>query len=284
MLPYIRWVYGEIYYHSFYTLIKQWEHAIQRKPREGETAEQVAQEAERERLENEDEGVLEIGLEVVEEEDPRQDIGDNHPAMVIQDDARLLQEIMARRNRGNEAVRPLFQGNGQGIEQLPRPLQAGDVERLERLRQALMPDAQVNQAPLGPADAQLPPVQPQANRPRRNPPQGADDGLWEFHQNINLRSLATAVMGALFFPAVSSVMGEVLKYSLPRRLIMRPMLGVKTLPATGLLQDKWGRSMVGGALFIVLKDAVMLYCKWRKAKNHGMRTVVDYSGKRKTGH
>ncbi len=53
----------------------------------------------------------------------------------------------------------------------------------------------------------------------------------------------------------------------------------------GLLQQKWGRSVVGGCLFVVLKDAITLYCKWRRAKNQGKRKVLDYvkGGKTKGG-
>lgn len=256
----------------FCGLIKEWDQATQRKPREGETAEQVAQEAERERRDNEDEGILEIGLEMVEEVDEEQDIADHHPVMVNPEDVRLLQEIIARGNRGNDILGPVPDPQ---LHQQPR---AEGPERVDQLRPVMRENDQPQPALGG---QQLVPNQPQANQPRPNQPQGDDDALWEFHQNINLRTLATAVMGALFFPAASSVMGEVLKYSLPRNWVMRPTLGVKTLPAVGLLQEKWGRSMVGGALFIVLKDAVLLYCKWRKAKSQGMRRVVDFAGKRK---
>jgi len=86
-------------------------------------------------------------------------------------------------------------------------------------------------------------------------------------------------MGALFFPAVAAAMGEVLKVSLPAKWVGRGVgVGGK-----GLLMEKWGRSLVGGCLFVVLKDVVTLYCKWRKAKDFGKRKIIDYVGKKGNG-
>jgi hypothetical protein len=80
-------------------------------------------------------------------------------------------------------------------------------------------------------------------------------------------------MGALFFPAVSSLMGDLLKISLPKRWVTKPGMSIS---ATGLLQEKWGRSIVGGCLFVVLKDALSLYVKWKRARDQGKRNVLDY--------
>jgi hypothetical protein len=85
-------------------------------------------------------------------------------------------------------------------------------------------------------------------------------------------------MGAIFFPAVAAAMGEVLKVSLPAKWVERGA-GVR-VGSKGLLMEKWGRSLVGGCLFVVLKDVVTLYCKWRKAKDFGKRKVMDYVGKK----
>jgi hypothetical protein len=78
-------------------------------------------------------------------------------------------------------------------------------------------------------------------------------------------------MGALFFPTISSVIGELLKVTLPKDWVFK---------RGGLLQEKWGRSIVGGCLFVVLKDALVLYCKWKKARDFGKKRVLDYVGKR----
>jgi hypothetical protein len=80
-------------------------------------------------------------------------------------------------------------------------------------------------------------------------------------------------MGALFFPHISSLMGVLLKHSLPRSWTFSDRLLGST---KGLLKEQWGRSLIGGCLFVVLKDAVMLYCKWRKARDFGKKIVLDY--------
>jgi hypothetical protein len=38
--------------------------------------------------------------------------------------------------------------------------------------------------------------------------------------------------------------------------------------------------LVGGCLFVVLKDAVMLYVRWRSAKMHKERRVLDFQRKK----
>lgn len=98
---------------------------------------------------------------------------------------------------------------------------------------------------------------------------------WNLHQNVSVADVGTTVMGALAFPAISSLMGEIIKATLP--LKWRGKLG------GGLLNEKWGRSVVGGCLFVVLKDVVTLYCKWRKAQDFGKRKVMDYVVKKGKG-
>ena len=113
-------------------------------------------------------------------------------------------------------------------------------------------------------------------QPQNNWPNGL-----EFRQDVSATLSADTIMGALFFPAVAAVMGEVLKISLPARWVGRG-LGVR-VGCRGILMEKWGRSLVGGCLFVVLKDVVTLYCKWRKARDFGKRKVLDFVGKKNGG-
>ena len=96
-------------------------------------------------------------------------------------------------------------------------------------------------------------------------------------RNVSASAVASTVMGALFLPTISSVMGDLLKITLPKDWVTKRSIRAG---ATGLLQEKWGRSIVGGCLFIVLKDALLLYCKWKKARDFGKKRVLDYVGKR----
>lgn len=194
-----------MYTHAFSGLERKWDAAVQRRPREGETQEQIEQEQHRA-----DNGAL-FDLEV-------------------------------------EIRNELDDGNGGDWEQFPagdnaaqQPNQAGDVA-----------------AP--PGGAALPVQRREARR------------------NWSTGSILGTAMGALFFPAISAAMGDLLKYTLPPKLVGRAV-GFKR-GSGGLLQEKWGRTVVGGCLFVVLKDAIVLYCKWRKAKDFGKKKVLDYVGKR----
>ena len=118
-------------------------------------------------------------------------------------------------------------------------------------------------------------VLPANNDPaRRGGQNGNNIGI---RRNVSASAVASTVMGALFLPTISSVMGDLLKVTLPKDWVTKKSMRAG---ATGLLQEKWGRSIVGGCLFIVLKDALLLYCKWKKARDFGKKRVLDYVGKR----
>ena len=108
------------------------------------------------------------------------------------------------------------------------------------------------------------------NRPRRR----------EQRLRMSLVSIATTFMGALVFPTVSSTVGELLRLSLlqsplTRSWVTAPIIAGKPKP-TGLLQLRWARSLVGGCVFVVVRDAVMLYVRWKQAKAHKERRIMDY--------
>ena len=102
-------------------------------------------------------------------------------------------------------------------------------------------------------------AQPQPNRER---------GL-----SISTTGLAERVLGALLFPSIAGASGELLRLCLPEKW---------TRDGATLLGRKWGRSVVGGCLFVVLKDAVMLYVRWKMAQQHRKRKVLDFKGRRRT--
>lgn len=91
-------------------------------------------------------------------------------------------------------------------------------------------------------------------------------------------SLAQTVLGALVFPAVSAGMGSLLGYLLPSSWLSES----NTMNGRpGLLRTKWGRSVVGGCLFVVLKDALVLYCRWKLAQGHRLRRIMNFDKKTK---
>ncbi|KAL7628023.1 hypothetical protein AAE478_002219 [Parahypoxylon ruwenzoriense] len=91
---------------------------------------------------------------------------------------------------------------------------------------------------------------------------GLEDGNDDNHLRIgqirivdNIESPINLVAGALLYPSLCYGMGELLRLVLPTRFITRPASG----PITSLLQERWGRSLVGGCLFVVLKDVFFLW-------------------------
>lgn len=97
--------------------------------------------------------------------------------------------------------------------------------------------------------------------------------------DINFLAYATrfaeTTLGALLFPTVSAAMGETLRYALPASWIVARTGWGRPMP-TGLLQTRWGRSVVGGCLFVVFKDAVRIYCRWKMAQAYRKRRVLDF--------
>ncbi|KAH3191691.1 hypothetical protein KXW62_006759 [Aspergillus fumigatus] len=96
------------------------------------------------------------------------------------------------------------------------------------------------------------------------------------HETSNL---ADIILGALAFPAISASMGGLLKYILPKSWTTAPSALERGRP--GLLQTRWGRSVIGGCVFVLLKDALVLYCRWKLAQTHRKRKVLNYDRKKK---
>ena len=85
--------------------------------------------------------------------------------------------------------------------------------------------------------------------------------------------IGQTVLGALAFPTISAGVGGLLSFALPAEW----MSGSNSMNGrAGLLRHRWGRAVVGGCLFVVLKDALVLYCWWRRAQGHRQRKIMDY--------
>ncbi|KAK3050915.1 hypothetical protein LTR09_007993 [Extremus antarcticus] len=135
--------------------------------------------------------------------------------------------------------------------------------------------------------AEQPAQNPDPQQPQQpQPQQPAAPAGGERRLSFSPTAIAETVLGALMFPAIAGVSGELLKFWLPRSwttpVFNTPytFLGRRRI-GRGLLQEKWGRSLVGGCLFVVLKDAVMLYVRWKMAEMHRKRRVVDWNGPRR---
>jgi hypothetical protein len=93
-------------------------------------------------------------------------------------------------------------------------------------------------------------------------------------QYISFTKIVQNVIGALAFPSVSAAMGGILELTLPRSWTQ---MGAGQTRPTRFLQTRWGRCLVGGCLFVVLKDAMTLYIRWKLAQSHKQRRVLDYN-------
>ncbi|KAH8732446.1 hypothetical protein GQ44DRAFT_766586 [Phaeosphaeriaceae sp. PMI808] len=160
--------------------------------------------------------------------------------------------------------------------------------------------AEANHPQARPIDA--PPLDHQEPAPAPNVPlQPAQPRPQHIRRERNIAfstsGLADTILGALIFPSIAAAMGEILRCALPASWVTPPSgapsiswlggwiatggkIGTKGRP-TGFLQTRWGRSLIGGCLFVGLKDAVLLYVRWRTAQMHRRRRILDHDPKDK---
>ena len=98
-----------------------------------------------------------------------------------------------------------------------------------------------------------------------------------------LSGVSNAIVSALILPGVSYAMGELLRMALPKHMTAASSLSRGSTMRPGLLQQQWGRSLVGGCLYVVIKDMLRLYTKSRKVAAIGNRRVknIDRARRRK---
>ncbi|OAQ98170.1 hypothetical protein LLEC1_08000 [Akanthomyces lecanii] len=97
-----------------------------------------------------------------------------------------------------------------------------------------------------------------------------------------LSSVSNAIVTALILPGVSFAAGEGLRLVLPKHWTAAPLRNPWTPfnsggggGRPGLFQQQWGRSLVGGCLFIVLRDILRVYTKTRKVAALSNRRVKN---------
>ena len=235
---------------------------MQRKPRQGESAEQLAAE---QQVQGEEAGFLDIEVELVEHGDALPDDlqqAGNAPDVRPEEDAAgmVREELVAAQGLREQLQRQVDAGNH---------LNHADVRQLEEAVRDARRDV----------DAIVERIEAAAAQPPQDDRRPGNNGNgWEIRQNVSTAQVAGTVMGALFFPAISSIMGDLLKLALPARWITKESSRWGVKGSGGILKEKWGRSIIGGCLFVVLKDAVTLYCKWKKARDFGKKRILDYVG------
>lgn len=227
LLPSIRTVYNSLYSRIFSSLEKKWDLAVQRQPREGETAEQIAADAAN------PQGAIDA--------QNNNDDDDEEIEVVVDENVLFGIEIEV----GDDVADP--------IEAAEEQNQIANGNLNANL------DQNANPAANPPAAEPHNHNHPHIHQRRRQ---------WAIEGDIFTSSLGTTLTTSLLFPAFSSTAGNILLSALP--------LSYTLHSSKSLLKHQWGRSLVGGCLLVVLKDMVLLYCKWKKARDFGKREVVDY--------
>lgn len=87
-----------------------------------------------------------------------------------------------------------------------------------------------------------------------------------------LRGIVSGVVLSLLHPTICFGMGEILRLTLPRSWTVPRSWG---RTPTGLLQQQWGRSLVGGCVYVVLRDAFKLYAKYRQVQVKNNRKIKN---------
>ncbi|RDA92081.1 hypothetical protein CP533_3594, partial [Ophiocordyceps camponoti-saundersi (nom. inval.)] len=218
-----------------------------------------------------------IGLPIVEADADRQEVGDRAQgaphfngglmgllhafleALEPEDEGREV-------NRLNELLRENDREQNQLEGEIVVRVQIGEGEADQELVEAAQLEAQADEGLGGFGDEDNDENNDNAGQERRGhevpapPPRAIGLGTV-------LSSVTNTIVGALILPGVSMVMGELLRLALPRTWTMsrsrNPWGRFGVVERAGLLQQQWGRSLIGGCLFVVLRDAARVYTKSR---------------------
>ena len=118
------------------------------------------------------------------------------------------------------------------------------------------------------------------DRPAEQELQPQDQPPEENRPNTTLTDIVNGTVTALVFPAVSFGVGEMLRLAMPHTWVTRAVENGARRPPTGLLQERWGRSLLGGCLFVVMRDAINLYTKYRRVEVRKHRHVKNVERRR----
>ncbi|KAJ6445478.1 RING finger domain-containing protein [Purpureocillium lavendulum] len=237
---------------------------------------------------NADGGIVGLLQAILDALDPDDDEGhaaggnDIDRIEIVQDGADVLDD-----DQGGEIMVELqieeieLDANGEPVaqEQPPNPLEDEEPEP--------HPDVWGEDAPLQGGDHGGPPAVAVQDVPDQN--EGGHEAPQAPPRRMGigaiLSNVSNAIVGALIMPGISFAMGEALRLVLPKTWTSmgprNPWSRYGMVGRPGLLQQQWGRSLVGGCLYVVLKDAVRLYTKSRRVAAMGNRRVKNVDRRRR---
>jgi len=195
--------------------------------------------------------------------------------------ARREPGLLANAMNLTQAVMGIFGGNeeGGGLE-LEVRLDAV-VDGDENFDEDGLPREQPPQDAANPAPApDVPPAAPAQQPPQQDQNQNQRNQaeiIWPTLTDVT-NNMATSIL----LPGISWLMGELIHRFATSSWLTSGVLRRRGASSysTGLLQNRWGRSLVGGCLFVVLKDVFVLYAKQRRAdakKNRKIKEVPKRS-------
>lgn len=194
----------------------------------------------------------------------------------VEDEQQVVEELQNEINELNDII---GNRNGQGVvvvdgepAQQPRP--AGEA-------QATDVDAAADDGAAEPPPAIRIDPRPD-NRPveNGNNQQAPEEPIREARgTSTTFTDLVNGVVSALTFPWVCWASGEILRHTLPSPWVTKPYSRV----VTGILQEQWGRSLVGGAMYVVARDMVKLYTMHRRVEVRKRRRVRNVPRRKAKG-
>lgn len=183
-----------------------------------------------------------------------------------EDEAAAIQELRDELNDQGVVVVEERADDGAGAQAAEQPQEQNESEGGDQ--DAAEPPPPIRIEPHGNGEQNAP---PNNNNNNVNNNQAQEEPIRERNggPSTTLTDLVNGVVTAITFPLVCWGAGEILRHTLPDNWIMR----THPRAATGLLQEQWGRSLVGGMVFIVARDAVNLYTKHRRVEVRKHRRV-----------
>lgn len=168
--------------------------------------------------------------------------------------------------------------------EVPAPAAEQYHEEIAGILEEAMGQVREVPPPAFPESVPAPAPQPAArNREGNNNDNRDRDGAVEL-PSFTFTDLINNMVTSLLFPFISYGMGELIRLSLPRSWTSPPKpivtsgffkRGMYHSPGpTGLLQQRWGRSLAGGCLFVVIRDVFELYAKYRNVQVMKGRRIV----------
>ncbi|KAK4151779.1 hypothetical protein C8A00DRAFT_35540 [Chaetomidium leptoderma] len=166
---------------------------------------------------------------------------------------------------------------GQALAQGEEDMAEGDDEFQVLVEAAVMQleNGQEPEEPQPPAAEQPEPQAAQQNQlPRQNQndqrPNNNNNNAAALGETSYFSLIVNSIVTSLLFPVISYTMGELIGAVVPRS-----WGGRMWRRSRGLLQVQWGRSLAGGCLYVVLRDAIALYSKYRRVQVRAKRRVKN---------